>query len=438
MEVVLWRIVKIPGGHFEAPQIMLPLIPMNEPLGIYIHIPFCASRCFYCHFVIDLSRGEIQRRYADALLTEIEQWGNRFSKTGDPPVNSIYIGGGTPSWVDPRSIERILRTLQESFLIAKDAEVTIEVNPDSLDDKKIATYFEAGINRVSVGVQSFHDDELKRLGRTHTAHQARQALLSLREGGFKNISIDLIGALPGQSLGRWKENFAAIQELHPEHLSLYLFDVDEDSALGRRVLAQNFKSRFTAHSADTAAPPGPSDLPGEEEVVEIYQQAISELTRLGYEQYEISNFAKRSAGTRAPLQTYRSRHNFKYWNLQPYLGFGCAAHSFLLPHRWHNENSTEGYIHSIASRQDPRREIEEMTADRLAEDTFILGLRQIEGIRYDRLSIHLNRNARSLFRNIIEPLMEEGWLIERDGTLRLAPHAVLISNEIFARFVNAE
>jgi putative oxygen-independent coproporphyrinogen III oxidase len=401
------------------------------PIGIYIHIPFCAAHCSYCHFVIDLARGEVQGRYADALEMEIERWGSRLSDKDRRRVDTLYIGGGTPSWVPGSAIERVVQTIRKCFAVDEEPEITVEVNPDSIDAVKIRHYQQAGINRVSLGIQSFHDEELRRLGRTHNAAEAESAYRQLRDGGFDNISVDLLAGLPGQTVSHWKRNFERLAALQPEHVSLYLFDEDEESVLGRKSVRQ------ASGSGEKMKPHPGWNLPDEEELRRIYDFAISELDRLGYEQYEISNFARRTNRTITPRSSLRSRHNLKYWNMHPYLGLGCAAHSFLFPRRWHNEKSTEGYIQALFSGDDPRREVDEITPARLAEDAFIFGLRQTDGIQYRSLSDLLGREADTLFRPIINPLLAEGWLIEQGGTLRLASKAVLVSNEIFGRFLDA-
>ncbi|MBZ5535167.1 MAG: radical SAM family heme chaperone HemW [Acidobacteriia bacterium] len=401
------------------------------PIGLYIHIPFCAAHCSYCHFVIDLARGEVQGRYVEAVEMEIEHWGSRLSHPDRRRVDTLYIGGGTPSWIPGSAIEKIIQTVRNCFAVDEGAEITVEVNPDSLDAVKIRHYQEAGINRVSLGVQSFHDEELKRLGRTHHAAEAESAIQQVRQGGFDNISVDLLAGLPGQTVSHWERNFERLAALQPEHVSLYLFDEDEESVLGRKILRQ------ASGPVEKMKPRPGGNLPDEEELRRIYDFALCELDRLGYEQYEISNFARRTNPTNTPRSSLRSRHNLKYWNMEPYLGLGCAAHSFLLPRRWHNENSTEGYIQALFSENDPRREIEEITPARLAEDAFIFGLRQIDGIQYRSLSDLLGREAGTLFRPIINPLLAEGWLIEQGDTLRLAPKTLLVSNEIFGRFLDA-
>jgi oxygen-independent coproporphyrinogen III oxidase len=407
---------------------------MDEPLGVYIHIPFCAARCAYCHFVIDLARGEVQQRYVDALVREIEYWSLTLAGESPATIDSVYIGGGTPSWIPPQLIGKILRTLRAGFDEDGPSEITIEVNPDSLNEEKIALYLEAGINRFSVGVQAFHDEELKRLGRTHSMDDTERALGQLRSQGVDNISIDLMAALPGQTADEWKQNFIHIERWRPEHISLYLFDVDDDSPLGRKVIHRQQESPGVSPT-----PPGERSpqhrflLPDEDEIVKIYGMALSELDRLGYEHYEISNFARRNRGGRS----WRSQHNLKYWNLQPYLGLGCAAHSFVSPRRWHNDNSTAAYIHCLSHGVDVRRSIEEIDPSRLAEDAFIFGLRQIGGICYEDISCRLGHDARHLFRSVIDPLISDGWLIEETEHLRLAASSLLVSNEIFQQFLGA-
>lgn len=416
------------------------LTRMNESLGIYVHIPFCAARCFYCHFAIDLGRGDIQRRYVDAVVREIRSGPALEALSFSWKVDSIYIGGGTPSWIHPQGIAQILLEIKNRFEVDPAAEITIEINPDSVDREKALEYRAYGINRVSLGAQSFHDDELKRLGRTHSTEDVEEAVRSLQSLGFTNISIDLMAALPQQTLESWKTNWEHVAELKPQHVSLYLFDVDDESALGRRVLASQNRSFDKRTAGETNAPSGMmrQTLPSEEVIIEIYDNAVSELGRLGFDHYEISNFAARGTTGAHPAVSYQSRHNRKYWNLQPYLGLGCAAHSFVYLHRWHNENSAEGYIRGLESGQSVPQEVETISASRLAEDAFIFGLRQLAGIRYDYLSELLGKDARHLFREVIDPLIQEGWLFETKNTLQLAPHSVLISNEIFQRFLGAD
>ncbi len=411
---------------------------MNRPLGVYVHIPFCATHCAYCHFVIDLQRGAIQEKYVEAVRKEILGWGPRLSSDGPAIVDTVYIGGGTPSWIDSREIVKILETLRESFSLKEIREATIEINPDSLSEQKLTDYLKAGINRVSLGIQSFRDDELRRLGRTHTVKQAREAFAQIRARGFTNISIDLIAGLPGQTAVQWREAFPHIEELQPEHISLYLFDVDEDSFIGRQALQAlaPVTNGSTSHSPDPPPRRNRFALPPEEVVIAIYEQAREEFARLGYEQYEISNFARKNSSASNTRNSHRSQHNLKYWNLEPYLGLGCAAHSSLGSARWHNENNTEQYIERILTSRDAHVEIEQIDDRRLAEDAFILGLRQIEGIEYEFLTNRLHRDARSLFRSIIDPLVADGWLIEEAGRLRLAPHSLLVSNEIFQQFLS--
>ena len=240
-----------------------------EPIGVYFHIPFCAAHCSYCHFVIDLARGEVQGRYVDALEMEIEHWGSRLSHPDRQRVDTLYIGGGTPSWIPGSAIEKIIQTVRNCFAVDEGSEITVEVNPDSIDAVKIRHYQQAGINRVSLGVQSFHDDELKRLGRTHHAAQAESAIRQLRQGGFDNISVDLLAGLPGQTVSHWKKNFEHLAALRPEHVSLYLFDEDEESALGRKVL------RRAPGPGGTMTPHPGWDLPDEEELRRIYDFALA-------------------------------------------------------------------------------------------------------------------------------------------------------------------
>jgi len=286
-------------------------------LGLYIHVPFCSAICNYCNFNRGLFDADLKARYVDALIAEIEGAGRagRAVRAGRSTADTIFFGGGTPSLLEPEEIARIVAALESSFDIAADREVTLEANPESVSEPRLAAYRRAGVNRVSFGVQSFREDELRRLSRLHSADRARAAFAEARAAGFDNISLDLMMWLPEQRVSEWLESVDAAIALAPEHLSLYMLEVYPNAPL-----------------KDDMARARWSQAP-DDDVAAMYVAAMERLEEAGYAQYEISNVAK-------PGQ--RSRHNLKYWSDGEWLGFGCGAHSTRAGVRWKNISSPPG------------------------------------------------------------------------------------------------
>src|ERR1051325_3337703 len=284
--------------------------------GVYLHIPFCRSRCSYYDFATGMYEGGVAERYVRALCLEIERW---HEVEGPAPIDTIYFGGGTPSLLTSAQIEMILTVIGRRFKVRNDAEITLEINPG--DGGSRGEFFrqlrELGINRASFGAQTFDDGELKQLGRTHDAADIKLTFRQLRAAGFDNINFDLIAALPGQTLAGWKRNLTRALELRPEHLSLYLLDVHEGTPLADQIKR------------------GMRPKPDEDLAAEMYATMIATVSAAGYEHYEISNFG---------LPRFESRHNSKYWSGAPYYGFGNSAHSFDGAHkRWANERDAGKY-----------------------------------------------------------------------------------------------
>src|SRR5437870_1316156 len=282
--------------------------------GLYIHIPFCRSRCSYCDFATGMYEGGLAERYVQALTKEIAQWSEVKSPVA---VDSIYFGGGTPSLLAPAQIERILKAVNDRFDVLNGEEVTIELNPGdggtSAASKRgtLRDFRCLGSNRASFGAQTFDDRELKQLGRTHTSADILSTFLQLREAGFENINFDLIAGLSNQTLAGWKRNLEEALKLRPEHLSLYLLDVHEGTPLADQILS------------------GMRPKPDDDLAAEMYRFMIDRVTAAGYQHYEISNFC---------LPGLESRHNTKYWTGAPYYGLGCSAHSYDGVHRrWANQ-----------------------------------------------------------------------------------------------------
>ncbi len=264
--------------------------------GVYLHIPFCRSRCSYCDFATDVYKtAEIVESYVSALVKEIEIF--PVQKT----VDTIYFGGGTPSLLTARQLELILETVRKKFSVAENSEITMEMNPATVTLETLRAYRSAGINRASFGAQTFDDTELKRLGRKHTAADVRETIELLRQANFSNVSFDLIAGLPRQTLKDWARNLDEALKLQPEHLSLYLLEIHQATPLAEQIRS------------------GRQPLPDEDLAAEMYELLLEKIASNKYQQYEISNFA---------LPNYESRHNSKYWTLDAVYGFGCSAHSF--------------------------------------------------------------------------------------------------------------
>lgn len=390
--------------------------------GIYIHIPFCRSRCSYCDFATGAYEGQLAERYVCALTKEIADFGDAHAATAAhlppvtsrplslPDVDTIYFGGGTPSLLTPAQVERILRAVRERFRVAPDAEVTLEMNPGTVTLETVAQFRAAGINRASFGLQTFDDEQLRRLGRTHTAADARRTLSILREAGFDNISFDLIAGLPGQTLAAWAENMDAALALRPAHLSLYLLEVHSGTPLA----AQLREGRWPQPDADVAA--------------EMYQLLMERTREAGYEHYEISNFC---------LPGYEARHNLKYWTNAPYYGFGSSAHSYDGERtRWSNERDAARYCELLETHEGSAVvETNELSERDAGAEALFLGLRLMRGVDLEAHQMRFGTDVRREYAADLSRF-REAHLVEIDGDLlRLTPSGVLLSNEVFAAFV---
>jgi oxygen-independent coproporphyrinogen-3 oxidase len=373
--------------------------------GIYLHIPFCKSRCSYCDFATDVYRsGEAVERYVAALVTEI---GSSIVdrevefQASTSSIDTIYFGGGTPSLLLPQQVKAILNAIKLNFESASDLEITMEMNPGTVTVEKLDQYRNLGVNRASFGVQTFNERDLKLLARGHDANDARATYRMLRDAGFENISFDLIAGLPGQSLDDWSQNLDEAIAMSPEHLSLYLLEIHEATPLAEQVSS------------------GRRPLPDPELAAEMYELMLDRLAAAGYQQYEISNFAKPG---------FESRHNNKYWRLEPVFGFGVSAHSFDGRERFANERDTNAYVRLIedVGAAETFRE----TAN-LAAEFLYLGLRLNEGIDVEEYQSRFGGNMDQT----IERLSEDGLVSLTNGRLRLTRKGMLYSNEVFAEFV---
>lgn len=371
-------------------------------LGLYLHVPFCGAICHYCNFNRGLLDETLKRRYVDAVAREIAR-----SADGSP-VDTVYFGGGTPSLLAPEEIAQLVRSCREAFEIVSGAEITLEANPETVTADAAQGWQGAGVNRLSLGVQSFRDEELRRLGRTHDARRAREAVRVVRAGGFDNVSLDLMMWLPQQSLGDWLESVDALVELGPEHASLYLLELYPNAPLREDMARAGWS------------------LPPDDLAAEMYLQAMARLDAAGYAQYEISNVARPGR---------QSRHNLKYWQDGEWLAFGCGASGTRDGVRWRNLASTEEYVERIAAGGEVVAERRVLSRDDRVAEALFMGLRLVDGVvladlerRYD-VDVWIRYGAR------LRDMVEAGILRRRDGRLSLSREGMLVANEVMAVFV---
>ncbi|HEX8766526.1 MAG TPA: radical SAM family heme chaperone HemW [Candidatus Acidoferrum sp.] len=427
-------------------------------LGIYAQVPFCQTKCTYCNFHTGVVAKERFAPYGVAVCREIRghrqllrasgvEWGSGKSQETELVVDTVYFGGGTPSLLEAGQLKEILDTIRETFEAsglgmveteslfstprtqrekarrarrsaagAKSAacknvfeEVTLEADPETVNEEKATAWVQAGINRVSFGVQSFSDKELVAAGRMHRRAHIYRAVPILRGAGMQNISFDLIAGLPHQTKASWKQSLEELIALGPEHVSVYLLEVDEGSRLGKELLAGG--TRYSAGA-----------VPSEDEMAEFYEMAQEKLGVAGYRHYEISNWAKPG---------FESKHNLKYWRREPYLGFGAGAHSFSGSQRWANAHDAAAYVSAIESGRLPVEQLETITAEQALEEELFLGLRQLVGINVGRIEKEYGVALTRRF----EPLAVLG-LVKRDGdVVRLAEEKLSVSNEVFVELM---
>jgi oxygen-independent coproporphyrinogen-3 oxidase len=405
-------------------------------LGLYIHIPFCSSICNYCNFNRGLYDEALKTRYLAALVQEIgrapafaaerlppSRFALRRTSRTDPPqslrADTIFFGGGTPSLLDPDEVRAIIDACRARFDFPAgpalseaagrvEAEVTLETNPETVDREKLERFRAAGVNRLSFGVQSFQDDELKRLGRIHSAERARAAVRDARAAGFDNISLDLMMWLPGQSVDAWRRNVDGLIAASPDHASLYLLELYPNAPLKEDM----------ARAGWSLAP--------DEDAADMYEQAMARLDGAGYQQYEISNVARPGRA---------SRHNLKYWTDGEWLAFGCGAHSTLDGVRWKNVSNTEEYIARVTTGLDVVTERRVLSTKERLEDALFTGLRLVEGIDIEVVGARYGCDVWERYREALEPFFDGGWLVREGARLRLTRPGMLMANEIMAVFV---
>jgi oxygen-independent coproporphyrinogen III oxidase len=393
---------------------------VQRQAGIYIHIPFCERKCTYCNFnTTDFFEG-LARRYIGAVSLELAYWGQHLAEQlgRRASVDTIFFGGGTPSIVEAQQLDELVSSCRAAFDVASDAEVTIEINPASFSKTKVDNWLKAGINRASVGVQSFLDRELVSLSRTHTADDARGTIGLLREAGFQNISLDLIAGLPEQSLADWESNLCEALAIQPEHLSLYLLELKEGSQLYGQV-KRELRPR-----------------PDDDLAAEMYRMICDATQAAGYEHYEISNFARLGeCGAATPISPLRSKHNLKYWTGASFYGIGCGAHSYNGIARWVNVSKTETYIDRVTKSGNAIAERNELSAvDRAAEALF-MGLRLKEGVSLAEFHAEHGVDVIERYGHELPRLADAGLIEMGGGRLALTAAGRLLSNEVFVSFV---
>ena len=416
----------------------------GSPVSLYLHLPFCVRKCRYCDFLSGPYDAAVRRRYLRALETEIRLSAETFGN-GSLSADTVFLGGGTPSLLDADELAHLMAVLSESFRILPGAEITLECNPGTVGREKLLAFREAGINRLSIGVQSFRDEELKLLGRIHTVEEARQCVLDARWAGFDNISLDLISALPGQNIGQWMESLREAVALAPEHISAYSLILEDGTPLKEAALEGKLPR-----------------LPDEDEDRKMYHETRSFLAEHGYHRYEISNYAKKG---------FESRHNSGYWTGHPYLGFGIGAASFYAGCRWSHTRSMTSYLQALESAgasagasaksdgeslssaekakghrcQEYAEVLESIyeekeilsEKDRMAEFMF-LGLRRMQGVSEAEFLRCFGRTMEEVYGPVLKRYQELHMLQREGGRIFLTERGIDVSNAVMADFLPDE
>ncbi len=386
-----------------------------EPLGLYISVPFCRAKCSFCNFASGVFAAGRMQRYADRLCAEItgsRATAERLRAELPGTIDSIYFGGGTPSLLEPRQLRQIFETIRPNFTITPGAEITLEAAPGQIAPATLDEMQRQGVNRISFGVQSFVDAEATAIGRLHTRAMCVEEIARMGAAGLQNISIDLIAGLPHQTEASWSESLREALALAIPHISVYMLEVDEDSRLGREVLAGG--TRFHAHF-----------VPDADISANLYTVACERLNGAGVAQYEISNFA---------VPGYAARHNQKYWDRRPYLGVGLDAHSMLRAEttavRFCNTDDMDDYENSAAA-EAPNY----LSQQEAFEESLFLGLRRVEGLSPAEITQEFGSEMLTQCTPAVRELEEQGLLITEAGNWRLTHRGRLLSNEVFSRLL---
>lgn len=378
---------------------------MKKELGLYVHIPFCVKKCGYCDFLSWCGTSEEKETYVQALLKEIESY-REFAR--GYRVSTVFVGGGTPSVLEAGQMEGVLGNIQEVFELEKKPEITLEMNPGTVTEEKLQRYKENGVNRLSIGLQSVKNEKLEVLGRIHSYEEFLESYELARKAGFTNISVDLISSIPGQKLEEWKEELAALSALSPEHISVYQLIIEAETP---------FYEKYAEHE---------ELLPDEEESREIYLWTGSFLKEQGYEQYEISNYAKPGK---------ESRHNLKYWERGDYLGLGLGAASMVRNIRMSNTKDMKTYLERCGQPKTMREDVQFLEEARQMEEFMFLGLRKTRGVSRKEFRRIFGQEMDMVYEKALHKCLENGMLKEHKDRVYLSEEGVLLSNAVLSEFL---
>lgn len=376
---------------------------MLKNLGIYVHIPFCVSKCVYCDFFSGLADDFTKEMYVNAVIEQINKTAPY--QRADYNVVSVFFGGGTPSSLNPRLLIKILDTLKKNYNFSEDVEITVECNPGTVTTGGLLLYKDAGVNRLSFGLQSTIDADLKMLGRIHTFEDFLESYENARKHGFNNINVDLMSAIPGQSLDSWKKNLRTIVNLRPEHISAYSLIIEEGTPIYTRLE----KNELT--------------LPDEDSERDMYHVTEDILASHGYDRYEISNYARPGK---------ECRHNILYWDRTEYIGYGAGAASFVKNQRFSIKKNLESYIDNP---MDCFEDIEDVSEKEAMAEFMYLGLRMMKGVKENDFRVQFGRNINNVYGDIISNYCKSGHLSYENGIIKLTQKGIDVSNYIFADFI---
>ncbi len=392
------------------------VFPVEEMLGVYVSIPFCRAKCTYCNFASGVHGVEQHARYVDRVCADLRAARVHAQTLGavlPHAVGSVYLGGGTPSLLAPALLGRIFECLRGEFRVDGNAEITVECAPGQIEEAFLKVMVEVGVNRVSLGVQSFVDAEARATGRFHTRGGVLADIARLHGAGIPSVNVDLIAGLPGQSLDSWRESLEVLAASTADHASLYMLEVDEDSRLGRELIDGG-----TRYGAELVA--------GDDAIAAMYEEGCARLEASGLRQYEISNFARAGA---------ESRHNLRYWLRQPYLGVGLDAHSMLRRRnggavRFGSTDDLDAYLG-----RDGKGDAGVLTRAAELEEAWFLGLRLTGGVNRQALVEEFGEDELARFDPLVEALQDDGLLVRRESRIVLTPRGKMLSNDVFARFL---
>ena len=385
-----------------------------KEMELYIHVPFCIKKCAYCDFLSAPAGEEERQRYVETMIKEIQGYRKKYQEYC---VTTIFVGGGTPSVLSGEQIKEVFNALRASFVIDAQAEITIEVNPGTVTEEKVEAWMQAGVNRISIGLQSVNDEELQMLGRMHTYKDFLNTYHLLRDKGFNNLNIDLISAIPGQTLESWKKTLSTVAELEPEHISAYSLIVEEGTP---------FYTIYGEGGADGNLESVVQPLPDEETERFIYEETETILQKYGYDRYEISNYAKPG---------YACRHNEGYWRRVNYLGVGLGASSLIENQRFRNFSTYDTYMDAIQNQKLFHEEVKSLSVTDEMEEFMFLGLRMMSGISREEFQKKFGKKIETVYEKQIQQLKKDGLIEFVENRIRLTKRGIDISNYVFEQFL---